>query len=74
MATSPANRVLRRNGLHYAIVDEADSILVDESRTPLIISGGSGVSASSYEAADRVVKSLRKDEDFTIDIKRKLLL
>ena len=72
MATSPANRVLRRNGLHYAIVDEADSILVDESRTPLIISGGSGVSASSYEAADRVVKSLRKDEDFTIDIKKKV--
>lgn len=72
MATSPVNRVLRRNGLHYAIVDEADSILVDESRTPLIISGGSGVSASSYEAADRVVKSLRKDEDFTIDIKKKV--
>lgn len=72
MATSVANRVLRKNGLHFAIVDEADSILIDESRTPLIISGGSGVSASSYEAADRIVKSLKKDEDFTIDIKKKV--
>lgn len=72
MATTVANRVLRRNGLHFAIVDEADSILVDESRTPLIISGGSGVSASSYEAADRIVKSLKKDVDYTIDIKKKV--
>lgn len=72
MATTTANRVLRKNGLHFAIVDEADSILVDESRTPLIISGGSGVSASSYEAADRIVKSLKKDVDYTIDIKKKV--
>lgn len=72
MATSVANRVLRRNGLHFAIVDEADSILIDESRTPLIISGGSGITASSYEAADRAVKSLRPNTDFTIDVKKKL--
>ncbi len=70
MATSVDRRVLR--GLHYAIVDEADSILIDESRTPLIISGGSGVTANSYQTADRFVKSLRKDTDFTIDIKKKV--
>lgn len=69
MATNVKNRVLR--GLHYAIVDEADSILIDESRTPLIISGGSGVTANSYVTADRFVKSLRKDKDFTYDVKKK---
>ena len=69
MATRPPDRVLR--GLHFAIVDEADSILIDESRTPLIISGGSGITANSYVTADRFVKSLRKDKDFTYDIKKK---
>ena len=70
MATSVDRRVLR--GLNFAIVDEADSILIDESRTPLIISGGSGITANSYQTADRFVKSLRKDKDFTIDIKKKI--
>lgn len=69
MAKSVQNRVIR--GLHYAIVDEADSILIDESRTPLIISGGSGITASSYETADRVVKMMRKDRDYTIDVEKK---
>lgn len=69
MATRSQDRVLR--GLHFAIVDEADSILIDESRTPLIISGGSGITANSYVTADRFVKSLRKDKDFTYDIKKK---
>ena len=69
MATRQQDRVLR--GLHFAIVDEADSILIDESRTPLIISGGSGITANSYVTADRFVKSLRKDKDFTYDIKKK---
>lgn len=58
MATDPKQRVLRE--LNFAVIDEADSILIDESRTPLIISGGSGVTASSYEIADRVVKSLKR--------------
>ena len=71
MATTTDKRVLR--GLHYAIVDEADSILIDESRTPLIISGGSGVTANSYITADRVVKSLRKNTDFNYDIKKKIV-
>lgn len=70
MAKSVQNRVLR--GLHYAIVDEADSILIDESRTPLIISGGSGITASSYATADRAVKMMRKDRDYTIDVEKKV--
>jgi preprotein translocase subunit SecA len=62
-------RVLR--GLEFTVVDEADSILIDESRTPLIISGGNRAAASQYQVADRFVKSLRKDKDFSIDIKDK---
>ena len=69
MAKTVDNRVLR--GLHFAIVDEADSILIDESRTPLIISGGSGTTANTYVTADRACKRLRKDRDFTIDIEKK---
>ncbi|HZJ89774.1 MAG TPA: preprotein translocase subunit SecA [Bacilli bacterium] len=69
MAKSLEGRVLR--GLNYAIVDEADSILVDESRTPLIISGGARVQASSYNVADRFVKTLRRDKHFVVDIKTK---
>ncbi|MDO5329953.1 MAG: preprotein translocase subunit SecA [Bacillota bacterium] len=67
MAPSLSGRVLR--GLNFCIVDEADSILIDESRTPLIISGGARTSASAYQVADRFCKSLKKEKDFTIDIK-----
>ena len=69
MAQSIQKRVLR--GLNFAIVDEADSILIDESRTPLIISGGERAPANTYIFADRFVKSLRKERDFTIDVKTK---
>ena len=69
MATSMQNRVLR--GLNFCIVDEADSILIDESRTPLIISGGARASASQYTVADRFVKTLKKDVDYEIDVKEK---
>ncbi len=69
MAPTLDGRVLR--GLHFAVVDEADSILIDESRTPLIISGGTRVAASQYAVADRFVKMLRKDVDFTIDVQDK---
>ena len=69
MAPSLEGRVLR--GLNLAIVDEADSILIDESRTPLIISGGSRAPASQYLVADRFVKMLKKDRDFTIEEKDK---
>ncbi len=69
MVTDAKKRVLR--GLEYVIVDEADSILIDESRTPLIISGGAKASPSQYTVADRFVKTLRKDSDYTVDIKEK---
>ena len=69
MATDKEHRVLR--GLNFCIVDEADSILIDESRTPLIISGGARTSASQYTVADRFVKTIRKEVDFTIDVKEK---
>ncbi len=69
MATTKDRRVLR--GLNYAVIDEADSILIDESRTPLIISGGAKATASQYKVADRFVKTLRKDKDYDIDIKDK---
>jgi preprotein translocase subunit SecA len=69
MSPDLSSRVLR--GLAYSIVDEADSILIDESRTPLIISGGSRAPASQYQVADRFVKCLRKDRDFEIDVKEK---
>ena len=62
-------RVLR--GLKFCVVDEADSVLVDESRTPLIISGGQKAPASQYQVADRFVKKLRENVDFVIDIKTK---
>lgn len=69
MAPDLSGRVLR--GLYFCVVDEADSVLVDESRTPLIISGGTRTAASQYQVADRFVKVLKKDVDFTIDIKDK---
>lgn len=69
MAPNLEGRVLR--GLNLAIVDEADSILIDESRTPLIISGGSRAPASQYLVADRFVKMLKKDRDFKIEEKDK---
>ena len=56
MAPSTSQRVLR--SLNYCIVDEADSVLIDESRTPLIISGGAKASASQYTVSDRFVKML----------------
>ncbi|MBO4856024.1 MAG: preprotein translocase subunit SecA [Bacilli bacterium] len=69
MATDMNHRVLR--GLNFCIVDEADSILIDESRTPLIISGGVKTSSSQYTVADRFCKALKKDVDFTVDVKEK---
>lgn len=56
--------------LNYAIVDEVDSILIDEARTPLIISGAGEKSTHLYQYADSFVKLLRKDEDFEVDEKQ----
>ena len=57
--------------LNYAIVDEVDSILIDEARTPLIISGMGEKSTDLYTKADRFVKNFKLDEDFTMDEKDK---
>lgn len=55
--------------LNFAIVDEVDSILIDEARTPLIISGGAKNTGNLYQQADLFVKRLKVDEDYMIDIK-----
>ncbi|MBK8234387.1 MAG: preprotein translocase subunit SecA [Deltaproteobacteria bacterium] len=55
--------------LHYAIVDEVDSILIDEARTPLIISGESDKPADLYQKVDRIMPSLRRDLDYVVDEK-----
>ena len=68
MVVRKENRTQR--GLNFAIIDEVDSILIDEARTPLIISGGSAKSANIYKEADRVAKSLKID-DYVIDEKTK---
>jgi len=60
--------------LYYAIVDEVDSILIDEARTPLIISGASGESSQMYTIADKVVRRLNKGEDYEVDEKQRTVL
>ena len=55
--------------LHYAIVDEVDSILIDEARTPLIISGPSEDSTDKYYKIDKIIPKLQKEVDYTIDEK-----
>ncbi|MCX5720385.1 MAG: preprotein translocase subunit SecA [Nitrospirae bacterium] len=57
--------------LNYAIVDEVDSILIDEARTPLIISGPSEESTDKYYKIDKIIPRLQKDSDYTIDEKAK---
>ena len=61
MAIYKRQLVLR--GLHFAIIDEVDSILIDEARTPLIISGQSGKSTKIYEACDILAKQMKRGED-----------
>ncbi|MDD4028059.1 MAG: preprotein translocase subunit SecA, partial [Bacilli bacterium] len=63
MVVKKENRVQR--GLNYAILDEVDSILIDEARTPLIISGGKMQAMSLYNQADMFVKTLKKEKDYT---------
>jgi len=57
--------------LHYAIVDEVDSILIDEARTPLIISAPAGESAQLYQKFSQLVPSLKENEDYNVDEKMK---
>lgn len=70
------NMVVNKNmrvqrGLNFAIVDEVDSILIDEARTPLIISGRGNKSSDGYISAQKFAKTIKKDEDIEIDEKTK---
>jgi preprotein translocase subunit SecA len=69
MATSLAGMVQR--GHHYAVVDEVDSILIDEARTPLIISGRMAEAAELYHQFARVVGGLTRDTDYEVDEKKR---
>lgn len=60
-----------QRGLNFAIIDEVDSILIDESRTPLIISGGSAGNTNLYRRADRFVKTLSEKKDYKVDLETK---
>lgn len=64
--------LLRQRDLHYAIVDEVDSILIDEARTPLIISAPASENPDNYQQFARVAAKLTKD-DYTVDEKRKMV-
>ncbi len=72
MVVKKEDRCLRP--LNFVIIDEVDSILIDEARTPLIISGGKFNSANLYKDADKAVKTLKFETDYTIDEKTKSVL
>jgi preprotein translocase subunit SecA len=59
---------------HYAIVDEVDSILIDEARTPLIISGPSDESTDKYNRVNQVIPNLRKEKDYTVEEKSRTVV
>ncbi|AYW45376.1 preprotein translocase subunit SecA [Tetragenococcus koreensis] len=71
MVVYPSQMVQRP--LNYAIVDEVDSILIDEARTPLIISGQAEKSTALYVRTDSFVKRLKEDEDYKIDVQSKTI-
>jgi len=66
------NQMVQRP-LNYAIVDEVDSILIDEARTPLIISGQAEKSTALYKRTDSFVKRLKEEEDYKIDVQSKTI-
>lgn len=70
MVTRLEDKVLTR-GLNFALIDEVDSILIDESRTPLIISGGKKNTAALYLQADKFVKGLTDEKDYEVDLETK---
>ena len=63
-----------QRGHHFVIVDEVDSILIDEARTPLIISGPTNRTLDNYIRADEIAKQLEKEKHFTVDEKDRLVL
>ena len=67
------NQLVQR-GHFFAIIDEVDSILIDEARTPLIISGGSEQSTTMYTQIDKIIRNLKPQQDFSIDEKGKVVI
>ncbi|MCY2986126.1 MAG: SEC-C metal-binding domain-containing protein [Planctomycetota bacterium] len=65
----PAHMQQVQGPLHYAVIDEVDNILIDEARTPLIISGSAARDLAKYSEADRVAKALKKEEHFVVNEK-----
>ncbi|MFH1743742.1 MAG: preprotein translocase subunit SecA [bacterium] len=63
-----------QRGLYYGIVDEVDSILIDEARTPLIISGPAEESTTLYDKVDRAVRRLKQEEHYTVDEKERTVM
>ncbi len=72
MVVEKAQKVQRE--LNFAIIDEVDSILIDEARTPLIISGRGGKSSELYKSADNFARQCREGSDFTIEEKEKTIM
>ena len=72
MASTKADKVQR--GHHFAIVDEVDSILIDEARTPLIISGRVADAAKTYYRFASIVRSLKRDVDFDVDEGKRIVM
>ena len=72
LTLNPEDRPQRE--LNYAIVDEVDSILIDEARTPLIISGPADLSPETYYQVNQIIPRLRRDQDFTVDEKDRNVL
>ena len=62
---------IRHQGFHFAIIDEVDSILIDEARSPLIISAPSNIPASHYAQFTKFADTLKEEEDYTIDEKKR---
>ncbi|MGQ3686317.1 MAG: preprotein translocase subunit SecA [Candidatus Loosdrechtia sp.] len=73
MRIRPEDQVQIRRGLNYAIIDEVDSILIDEARTPLIISGSTEESTEKYYIADKVAKQLKAGKHFEIKEKERMV-
>ena len=71
MVVRKQDRVQR--GFNFVILDEVDSILIDEARTPLIISGRGTKSSEIYYSAQKFAKNLKIDNDFEIDLKTKAI-
>jgi preprotein translocase subunit SecA len=70
-AYEPSHLVQR--GHHYAIIDEVDSILIDEARTPLIISGPAGDAQNLYQTFAKIAHGMKHEEDYTVDEKQKAI-